>query len=177
MYRLREILAHRERDLILDNNLKQSAVLVPLFKKDHDYDILFIKRAENLTYHKGEVSFPGGARENNEDLKDTALRESYEEIGLKPKDVDVLGVLDDIKTISSSFIVTSFVGIIPYPYNFLINKKEVQRIISVPLSFFIDNSDTVVWNYKGDTIWGGTAFILKNFLSILEEYKIEIEEF
>lgn len=176
MYRLREILAGIKRDLILDNSLKQSAVLVPLFKKDRDYNILFIKRTENLTHHKGEISFPGGARENNEDLKDTALRETYEEIGLKSRDVDVLGVLDDIRTLSSSFIVTPFIGVIPYPYYFSINKKEVQRIISVPLSFFLENLNTIVWDYDGETIWGGTAFILKNFLSVIEEYKTQIKE-
>ncbi|HIH78199.1 MAG TPA: CoA pyrophosphatase [Halobacteria archaeon] len=177
MYIFKEILADRKRDLISDNSLRQSAVLVPLFKKDDDYNVLFIKRTENLTYHKGEISFPGGARENNEDLKDTALRESHEEIGLKPHDVNVLGVLDDIRTVSSSFIVTPFVGIIPYPYNFIINNTEVQRIIIVPLSFFLDNVDTIEWRYDGETIWGGTAFILKNFLSIIDECKTKIKDF
>jgi len=177
MYIFKEILADRKRDLISDNSLRQSAVLVPLFKKDDDYNVLFIKRTENLTYHKGEISFPGGARENNEDLKDTALRESHEEIGLKPRDVNVLGVLDDIRTVSSSFIVTPFVGIIPYPYNFIINNTEVQRIIIVPLSFFLDNLDTIEWRYDGETIWGGTAFILKNFLSIIDECKTKIKDF
>lgn len=175
MHILKKVLAYRERTLIQDNKLRQSAVLVPLFEKDNDYNILFIKRTENLTYHKGEVSFPGGARENNEDLKYTALRESYEEIGLKPNDVDVLGVLDDIRTVSSSFIVTPFVGIIPYPYNFSINKDEVQRTISVPLSFFLENKDTVVWEYDGEIIWGGTAFILRNFLSIVNGCKTKIK--
>lgn len=177
MYIFKEILADRKRDLISDNSLRQSAVLVPLFKKDDDYNVLFIKRAENLTYHKGEISFPGGGRENNEDLKYTALRESYEEIGLKPSNVEILGVLDDIRTVSSSFIVTPFVGIIPYPYNFIINNTEVQRIIIVPLSFFLDNSDTIEWRYDGETIWGGTAFILKNFLSIIDECKTKIKDF
>jgi 8-oxo-dGTP pyrophosphatase MutT (NUDIX family) len=94
--KLKELLLQRKRKVIFDNHLKRSAVLIPFFIKDGEYHILFIKRSQEVENHKGEISFPGGLCEKgDEGLEETALRESFEETGIHPQDVSLLGTLDD----------------------------------------------------------------------------------
>jgi hypothetical protein len=89
---IRNILASRQRKVIEHHPFAHAAVLVPIFKKGEDCDILFTKRTDRVKYHKGQISFPGGGvHEEDSDLEETALREAYEEIGLKRKDVEILG--------------------------------------------------------------------------------------
>jgi 8-oxo-dGTP pyrophosphatase MutT (NUDIX family) len=103
-----------------DPSRRQAAVLLPLFKNATDYHLVFTKRTETLTHHKGQVSFPGGSFEPSDgDLLTTALRESYEEVGIRPEHVSILGRLDDLSTFSTSFTISPFVGLIPYPYPFV----------------------------------------------------------
>jgi 8-oxo-dGTP pyrophosphatase MutT (NUDIX family) len=117
--KIRRALATREKKVISDSSLTDSAVLVPLFEKDGRCHIVFTKRTDHLTHHKGQISFPGGGRhQEDRSLLETALRESREEIGLKESDVDVLGELDDAATVTSLYRIVPFVGIIPYPYAF-----------------------------------------------------------
>ena len=81
---LRQLLAQRQKQYIVDDGRVPSAVLVPLYKKDGQYHILFIKRTETVKEHKGQISFPGGTREEEDGtLLDTALREYAEETGLR----------------------------------------------------------------------------------------------
>ena len=100
--KLKELLLQRKRKVIFDNHLKHSAVLIPFFIKDGEYHILFIKRSQEVENHKGEISFPGGLCEKSDGgLEETALREAFEETGIRSQDVKVLGTLDDMKTNSS----------------------------------------------------------------------------
>ena len=117
----------------------------------------------------------------DESLRDTALRESWEEIGLDPKDVEILGELDDTATYTTRFIISPFVGAIPYPYEFQTNPEEVEELISVPLEVLLDKSNfreeiesidgTLVpqyyYHYGERVIWGATARILKQFLEVV----------
>lgn len=170
MERLRAALSKRDRKTMEDENFSRAAVLVPVFKKDEKCHILLIKRTEEVQHHKGEVSFPGGAYEEEDgDLLTTALRECEEEIGLKPDDVSVLGALDDVKTLSSRYIITPFVALVPYPYEFKANVREVARVFAVPLSEFLDerNFKGDRWVCDGEEIWGATAMILKQLLELL----------
>jgi 8-oxo-dGTP pyrophosphatase MutT (NUDIX family) len=160
-----------------------AAVLMPLFKDETGYKVLFTKRTDKVEHHKGQISFPGGAVDDvDESLEETALRESYEEIGLLKKDIHILGQLDDTTTAVSDFIVHPFVGYIPYPYDFKINPKEVDRIITVPFDVFLfdqspykrDKAEFEDYVYKGtsyyyngDVIWGATARITENFVNIV----------
>ena len=159
-----------------------AAVLIPLFKSDGQYHILFTKRTDMVENHKGEISFPGGVFDKTDkSLLDTALRESQEELGIDVSDIDVLGELDDIET-STNFIISPFVGIIPYPYEFKVNEAEIEKLLFVPLEHLLDKDSCweESWTYKGspypmyfyryqgNIIWGATAKIVKGFLEIME---------
>ena len=184
--KLKELLLQRKRKVIFDNHLKRSAVLIPFFIKDGEYHILFIKRSQEVENHKGEISFPGGLCEKwDEGLEETALRESFEETGIHPQDVRLLGTLDDMKTISTNYRVTPIVGVIPYPYSFTLQKAEVDEIITIPLNHLFDEENGgeepvtrdgktyrgYVYHYNQDLIWGATARILKNLLDIMINLK------
>jgi len=162
-----------------------AAVLVPLFKNHNGYHILFTERTHKVEHHKGQISFPGGAVESQDkSYEETALREACEEIGLLPEDVEVLGQLDDETTVASQFIVHPFIGVIPYPYEFKINRAEVEKIISVPFKNFllddpvfkcssIDFDDFTyqgtVYLHQGDVIWGATARIMDHFICEIQD--------
>ncbi|MBW1897149.1 MAG: CoA pyrophosphatase, partial [Deltaproteobacteria bacterium] len=92
-------------------NFTPAAVLFPLLKKNGEVHILFTKRTQTVRAHKGQISFPGGVRDQgDESLLATALREAREEIGLQPEDVDVIGSLEPVSTITSGFFIYTYVG-------------------------------------------------------------------
>lgn len=182
--RVREILAKREkRDTVLYNApLSPAAVLLPLYKKQGEYHILLTRRTQKVEHHKGQISFPGGARhEDDKGLMDTALRETFEEIGVQPEDVEILGELDNMGTLTSNYLVTPFVGIIPYPYELRVNRDEIDELLEVPLSALADERNhreevyviegiefkATMFDYGGHVIWGATARILEQFLDLL----------
>jgi 8-oxo-dGTP pyrophosphatase MutT (NUDIX family) len=158
-----------------------SAVLLPVLIKNGECHILFTKRTQNLNHHRGEISFPGGVRqEEDADALQTALRETREEIGICPADVEVLGMLDDFYSIHN-YLITPFVGMIPPDYHYRINSDEIEKIIEVPISHLLDPGIFRVedWSWKGrthpvcfyeygkDEIWGVTGAILKQFLDLV----------
>jgi 8-oxo-dGTP pyrophosphatase MutT (NUDIX family) len=178
---LRGILNTRERQAINCPAYVRAAVVVPLFNKEGSCHILFTRRTEEVKHHKGQISFPGGAfDEEDGDLRKTALRETFEEIGLKEKDVRIIGTLDDIVT-STKFVVTPFVGYFSYPYPFRLSQREIDELIEVPLSFLFDpacftarepveggpREVVFTYQYGKHAIWGATARILKQFLALI----------
>ena len=183
---IRNILSSRVRKVINNLSFARAAVLVPLYKKGEDCHLLFTKRTDKVKYHKGEISFPGGVfDEEDSELEKTALREAFEEVGLKEKDVQIIGALDDIVTITG-FIITPFVGLFPYPYPFKVSEIEIAELIEAPLSFFLkgdcyseqvifrmDREEMVdVFQYENHIIWGATARILKQFLDLISSTRI-----
>jgi len=183
--RLQAILAGRERVSISDPGLRCAAVLLPLLWKEEQWHVAVTQRTDNVEHHRGQISFPGGACEAQDNgLLDTALRETYEEIGVPPEAVEVLGTLDDFPTITH-FVVTPFVGIIPHPFAYRVNEAEVEAVVEVPLSFLLEPSHVRVeereyegqlyqvlfWDYQEGartyTIWGATARTLKSFLDLI----------
>jgi len=178
---IKKMLSSRKRRVIEHPPFSHAAVLVPLFKKAEACHLLFTKRSEQVKYHKGEISFPGGVvDEEDKELIGTALREAFEEIGLKETDVQIIGILDDIVT-TTEFIVTPIVGLFPYPYPFKISEVEIAELIEVPISFLLveenlsereifrgDQKEVVYfYQYEQHTIWGATARILKQFLDLI----------
>jgi len=189
--KIKEILACRGKACIEDPRFKRAAVLIPLFKKNGEYHILFTRRTDMVEHHKGQISFPGGRQDKKDkDLLTTALREAREEMGIEKKDVRILGELDDICTATTDFCVSPFVALIPYPYPFKVNSREIEEVLEVPLSVLLDESRFRQELHKGDgkpflvyfykhkdhTIWGATAGILKQLLDLLpEEDKAKIK--
>ena len=114
--RLKQVLSRRHKRRIVDPSLVRAAVLVPIYEKQGQYHLLFTKRTREVKEHKGQISFPGGAyQEEDKTLANTALRECAEEIGLMAGDVEMLGELDDFVTQVSSYIISPFVAVIPLP--------------------------------------------------------------
>lgn len=180
---LRTGLSARQRQIDDDAQAKRAAVLVPLFRRDGSYHLLFTLRTSNLPTHKGDVSFPGGrADASDASLWQTALRESEEEIGLMPSHVERLGALDDLRTHSTEYVVTPCVGVIPHPYPFTPNDWEVAEIFSVPFAFLAEPSNVNdetwlhdgeaipirVYRYQGYKIWGATQRMIQSLLQILD---------
>jgi len=133
--KLRQILSQRKKKPISAPERIPAAVLVPIYEKDGQHYILFIKRTEWVEKHKGEISFPGGAFEDTDrTLLNTALRESAEEIGLAPDKVDILGELDDEVSARTNYIITPFLAFVPWPYEFRADGRETEEIIEAPIS-------------------------------------------
>jgi len=180
--KLKQILAQRDKRRIIDPRRVSAAVLVPIYEKEGQYHILFIKRTEWVEKHKGEISFPGGAYEAYDGtLLNTALRESAEEISLKPDDVEILGELDDEVSVKTNYIITPFLASIPSPYEFKVDGRETEEIIEAPIQALIDtgssrqesrgNKTVTVYHYhyQGRVIWGATAQILTKFMDIFAQ--------
>jgi 8-oxo-dGTP pyrophosphatase MutT (NUDIX family) len=159
-----------------------AAVLVPFFEQEGELYLLFTKRTDQLQHHSGEICFPGGAREAaDRDLQATALRELEEEIAVPPKFVEVLGRIDDIKTVSSLFVVAPFVGFLKPNAPVAPNETEVDEILRIPFQHFFDpsifreesrmvdqrNIPVYYYQWKSHTIWGLTARILRTLMEIL----------
>lgn len=179
---IRRILTENPKKSVVDSSLTPAAVTLLLYPKDGEYCILLNKRTDLVDDHKGEISFPGGRRDpEDETLLDTALRETHEEMGISPDDVDVLGEIDDIPT-NTSYLISTFVGTIPYPYKFAPSAAEVAEVLEVPISKLMDYGsardevrvrdgelvNSVSYSYDGHLIFGATARILSRFLELLD---------
>ncbi|GBD14680.1 putative Nudix hydrolase NudL [bacterium HR25] len=180
---IRQVLAAYTPRLLDEPGAIPAAVLVPLYLKRGATYVLFTERTQYVEHHKGQISFPGGAYEPQDpDLMTTALREAQEEIGIRPQDVQVLGQLDEIITITN-FKVTPFVGLVTADegYPFAPHPHEVATILEVPLSHLLDDRNMELelrqrrgevvlvpaFNWNGYRIWGATARILKQFLDLV----------
>ncbi|MFC2033959.1 NUDIX hydrolase [Chloroflexota bacterium] len=178
---LKQALSRRQKSCIVDTGKMPSAVLLPVYYKQGEYHILFTMRTDKVKAHKGQISFPGGAYEEHDGiLVNTALRECSEEICLVAEDVEILGELDDIATFVSNYIISPFVAVIPWPYQFKADPFEVEEIIEVPISKLLDESClhketefvngeefiAYFYHYQDKVIWGATARILAQFLDI-----------
>ena len=181
---IKEVLGSRAPKRIEDHESRytRAAVLIPLFSENGEHRILFTKRSRQVKTHKGQISLPGGVvEETDQSPEETALREAYEEIGLLKDDVDILGQADDTTTVVSSFIVHPFVGVMPYPYDFRVNHREVDVLIEARLAELLDpknyQSQTPdsegrlhpwgYFQYREHRITGITALILDQFLDLL----------
>lgn len=180
--RIRRIVAETPRRTVDDPSLTPAGVMVLIYPNNGDHYVLLQKRSSKVDSHKGEISFPGGKRDPEDvTILDTALRETHEEMGIHPKDVEVFGPLDQTAT-TSGFCTSPFAGTIPYPYEFSPQEEEVAEVLEVPVSSLMDSAnrrdeirvadgdlqDAPVFAYDGHIIFGATARILDRFIELLE---------
>jgi 8-oxo-dGTP pyrophosphatase MutT (NUDIX family) len=180
---IRNTLASRQQLTAAADGLMPAAVMLLLYPKDGELCVLLNKRSMEVEHHKGEMSFPGGARDPEDtDFEATARRETEEEMGIARNDITMLGRLDDNVT-RSNFIVKVFVGTIPYPYEFQPSSREIAEVVEIPMSVLRDPA-TIRWDsrlengarisvrsygYQQHLVYGATAKILDQFLDILED--------
>jgi 8-oxo-dGTP pyrophosphatase MutT (NUDIX family) len=186
--KLARILAGREKKTLSPEGMVVAAVLVPLFTNNGRRYVLLTERSHLVEHHRGEISFPGGKFDPTDaDLKSCALRETSEEVGVDPADVQVVGELDEFYTVATRYLVAPFVGVIPYPYKFRPSAREIAGILSVPLEVFFDPSrrteenwtvngqelEIVSYRWKEHNIWGATARIMKHFTELVSEWPVD----
>jgi len=161
--------------------LTPAAVLITLHEAEGADWLLFTRRTEELRHHKGQISFPGGKFDSSDaDLAATALRESWEEIGLLPEHVTLLGSLEPFPTITD-YLVYPLVGRFDWPYELRLNPAEIAELIRIPLAhlhnplyqrtdqreYAGEFFDVHYFDYAPHTIWGITGQILRDFLNHL----------
>jgi 8-oxo-dGTP pyrophosphatase MutT (NUDIX family) len=179
--RLRQTLSGYTPQRLPLEDLRPAAVLVVIFSKGGRDHLLFTRRTEHLPHHRGEISFLGGGQDpEDQDLLVTALRESDEELGIRPDAVTVFGQLDDVISIHG-YRVTPYVGEIPHPYPYRVNRDEIETVLELPLDAFFDPEIYRVedWSWQGrihpvrfysvggEEVWGMTAEIVHQFLTLL----------
>jgi 8-oxo-dGTP pyrophosphatase MutT (NUDIX family) len=158
-----------------------AAVLILVSDREGEPHVVFTERTTHVEHHKGQICFPGGACDDADDcLETTALRETWEEIGVRPEDVRIVGQLDDMVTISN-FRVTPYVGMLTTQPEYTISDHEVNQVVEVPLAFLMDERNMELevrqhqgrqvlvpaFSYNGHRIWGATARMLHQFIELL----------
>ncbi len=158
--------------------LRPSAVLVPLTERNGELQMLLTERTHTVSDHPGQVAFPGGAVEQSDrDLVHTALREAEEEIGLRPDQVEVVGVLE-AQAVISGYAVLPVVGFYDPGFIAQTDPREVAGVFEVPLTFLLDVGNQIItqrehnglalpmteYHYTGRRIWGATALMIGQFI-------------
>jgi 8-oxo-dGTP pyrophosphatase MutT (NUDIX family) len=157
-----------------------AAVLVPLYVQNGDLTAVFTKRPADMRRHAGEISFPGGRQDAGEELRETALREAEEEIGLMRDLVDVVGALPPTGTFVTNYVIYPFVGITAPGGALRPNPVEVDEIVELSLADLLAGYEhkrlirrgvpikTDTYTVRGHLIWGATARILAGLLERLK---------
>ena len=179
--RTRARLAARERRVVVGGPLIKAAVLLPIVDRGEPW-LVFAKRTTTVGQHAGQISFPGGRVDPRDgSFLEAALREAHEEIGLPPEQVEPLGALDDQETVATQFVITPWVGLVREPVGWKPDGHEIERVIEVPFVALLDRAngrtehwtrngvtrDVYFYDYGGETIWGATARILRDYLAIV----------
>jgi 8-oxo-dGTP pyrophosphatase MutT (NUDIX family) len=180
MARLREIVGARPAVAIDAPQYRRACVLIPLVRTNAAWSILFSRRSANLAAHSGQIAFPGGAVEEGEALEAAAVRETEEEVGIPPRQVELIGRLDDLIT-NSGFLVAPFAGVIAERIEYVLQESEVEEVFEVPVDALLQPTQPEVryvsfrqrqypayfYRYEQYEIWGLTGRILKAFLDLV----------
>ena len=166
-------------------NAKESAVMILLYEKNNEAHIVLTQRHDYAGAHSGQISFPGGKKdESDHDLSHTALRETYEEIGVALSNVHIISTLSWLYVPPSNFVIYPFVALLEDMPTFVPEEKEVKEILEIPLETLVNKEnqknyrfqnkklnisfDSPSYQVNGKVIWGATAMILSELLMILE---------
>jgi len=172
-------------DMNLDQkfNFLEASVLIPILTFKKDLEILLTKRSNKLKNHPGQIAFPGGKKDQIDSSPiETALRETKEEVGLNPKNVEIIASLPSHKT-ATGFVINPYLGLINQPFNETLRQGEVDEIFTVPYEYILNEKNfsiqTRKWNgsqrsyyvvpYGPYYIWGATARILLNLSKALSQ--------
>jgi 8-oxo-dGTP pyrophosphatase MutT (NUDIX family) len=173
-----------EKDELLD--ARESGVLILFYIKESALHIALMQRPTYDGKHSGQVSFPGGKREDSDtDIIYTALREANEEVGVIIDDIDVIGQLSDVYIPVSNFHVSPIVGVINYTPNFIIDNYEVEELIELRLSDLTEVEELTIvkialanntilktpsFSFNGKIVWGATALMLNELRWMLRGF-------
>lgn len=165
---------HREYELPPG---RQAAVLMMFFEREGEPWLVFTKRTDSVKHHKGEISFPGGGRdEGDADLEATAIRETVEELGVDPSDLRMIGRLDELPTFVTGYNVTPYVAVVPEQHAYRPSADEIDEVIELPVPELVRvgrrevierrgfQIETNVFETRGHYIWGFTGAVLRLFL-------------
>ena len=172
-------------DMNLDQkfNFLEASVLIPILTFKKDLEILLTKRSNSLKNHPGQIAFPGGKKDQSDSSPiETALRETQEEVGLNPKNVEIIASLPSHKT-ATGFVIKPYLGLINQPFSETLRQGEVDEIFTVPYEYILNEKNfsihTRKWNgsqrsyyvvpYGPYYIWGATARILLNLSRALSQ--------
>jgi len=161
----------------------QSAVLILLYEENGVICFTLTERTQTVEHHRGQISLPGGARETDEKLSSTAIRETQEEIGIYAYDVDLIGALSPLFVPVTGFIINPFVGIINANFDPQPAPEEVETVISVHVNELLNDDNELqekrnlrgydvnipYFLLSGHKVWGATAMILSEFKTVLKE--------
>ena len=182
----KQVLDSRPAVTVDSHSLVPAAVLLALYEFDGDLRVVLQKRSQQVEHHKGEISFPGGMVDpGDKTYLDAALREAHEEMGIRPEDVQVLGRLDDMAT-NSHFMISTYVGAIPSPYEFTPSDIEVAEVLMPSVAHLrdagtvreearLDGDDLTTmpcYAFDGHVIFGATARILGQFIDLTRDVKL-----
>ncbi len=166
---------------------KASSVLLLMTYFDENLHILLTLRSDKLKSHKGQISFPGGRHESSESFEETAIRETYEEVGIPSDKYRVLGSLSEIFVPPSNSVIYPYIAIIYGKPAVEVNLSEVEEVFYVPVEFLLDEKNVTreIWDISGwqvevpfwnvgksSHLWGATAIILSEFIELIKEISI-----
>lgn len=166
--------------LVPNQQTKKSAVLLLFYPENNKLNLIFIKRQDYEGVHSGQIAFPGGKFDiDDKTLKNTALRETNEEIGINVNDIEIFGELTEIYIPPSNYLVKPYIGYISYKPEFSLNEREVNLVFAIDINEI--NASSIIYekeivlnntlkikapyfNLNGHLVWGATSMILNELI-------------